>query len=136
MALSVDDAELTADQFQIEAMMKRALELDEDFEDGAIHDFFISFEGSRPSAAGGSAEEARAHLERAMEISRDRRAFPLVSYAEAVSVSAQNRAEFQELLERALAIDTDALPRARLANLVAQKRARWLLERADELFIE
>jgi predicted anti-sigma-YlaC factor YlaD len=136
MSLSVDDAELTADQFQIEAMMRRALELDGDFEDGALHDFFISFEGSRPSAAGGSAEEARAHLERATEISGGRRAFPLVSYAEAVSVSEQNRSEFEELLERALAVDTDALPRARLANLVAQKRARWLLERADELFIE
>jgi len=30
----------------------------------------------------------------------------------------------------------DAAPQQRLANLVAQKRARWLLGRVDELFIQ
>ena len=49
---------------------------------------------------------------------------------------AQNRAQFQSLLEKALSIDPDRKPEARLANLVAQRRARWLLQRADELFLE
>jgi hypothetical protein len=30
----------------------------------------------------------------------------------------------------------DAAPDQRLANLISQRRARWLLSRADELFIE
>jgi hypothetical protein len=30
----------------------------------------------------------------------------------------------------------DELPAVRLANLIAQKRARWLLGRTEELFIE
>jgi predicted anti-sigma-YlaC factor YlaD len=135
-SLAIDDSELTADQFQFEAMMKRALELDEAWEYGSIHDFFLSFEGSRAGAAGGSIEEARRHFERAMTLSRNQRAFPLVSLAETVSVAEQNREEFEELLQQALAIDVDELPAVRLANLIAQKRARWLLERTDELFIE
>jgi predicted anti-sigma-YlaC factor YlaD len=135
-ALSIDDSELTADQFQFEAMMRRALELDETWEYGSIHDFFLSFEGSRAGAAGGSIEEARRHFERAMTLSRNLRAFPLVSLAETVSVAEQNREEFEELLQQALAIDVDELPAVRLANLIAQKRARWLLGRSDELFIE
>jgi predicted anti-sigma-YlaC factor YlaD len=135
-SLSIDDSELTADQFQFEAMMRRALELDETWEYGSIHDFFLSFEGSRAGAAGGSLEAAREHFERAMSLSRNLRAFPLVSLAETVSVAEQDREEFESLLEQALALDVDELPAVRLANLIAQKRARWLLGRTEERFIE
>jgi predicted anti-sigma-YlaC factor YlaD len=135
-ALSVDDSELTADQFQVEAIMRRVLELDERYENGSVHDFFLAFEAGRPSAAGGSTQRAREHFERAMQLSRGLRAFPLVTAAESLAVAAQDREEFEEMLQQALAIDTDAMPEVRLANLVAQKRARWLLERTDEYFIE
>jgi hypothetical protein len=33
-------------------------------------------------------------------------------------------------------VDVERAPDQRVANLIAQKRARWLLARADELFIE
>ena len=48
----------------------------------------------------------------------------------------QNRKEFQELLEKALEVDVSRPVPWRTANILAQKRARWLLGRADELFIE
>jgi predicted anti-sigma-YlaC factor YlaD len=38
-------------------------------------------------------------------------------------------------LEKALAVDPDADPGNRLANLVAQRRARWLLKHIDDLFL-
>ena len=56
--------------------------------------------------------------------------------AETVSVQKQDRKEFQSLLERAVAIDVNAKPGFRLANLIMQRRARWLLSRADQLFLE
>ncbi len=136
ISLSKEDAELTADQGLAAALERRALELDEAFGKGSIHDFFISFEGGRPAAAGGSAERARRHLERAIALSDGKRAAPYVSFAESVSVGAQNRAEFEELLKKALAIDPDSVPELRLANTVSQRRAAWLLARADELFLE
>ena len=136
ISLSKEDAELTADQGLAEALERRALELDETFGKGSIHDFFISFEGGRPAAAGGSVERARRHLERAVALSFGKRAAPYVSFAETVSVGAQNRAEFEELLKKALAVDPDAVPELRLANTVSQRRAAWLLARADELFLE
>jgi len=40
------------------------------------------------------------------------------------------------MLERALEIDPDKDERSRLMNLIAQRRARWLLGRIDELFLE
>lgn len=136
ISLSKENAELTADQGLVEAIEKRALALDEGFGHGTIHDFFISFEGGRPAAAGGSADRARSHLERAVALSHGKRAAPFVSFAESVSVGAQNRAEFEEMLGKALAVDPEAVPGLRLANTVSQRRAAWLLARADELFLE
>ena len=136
IGISKEDSELTADQGLVEALMKRALELDESWQWGSIHDFFISYDGGRPPSAGGSPTRARQHLERALGLAGGHRAWPLVSFAETVSVATQDRPEFQRLLEQALAVDVNAVPELRLTNLVAQQRAQWLLRRADELFLE
>jgi hypothetical protein len=131
-----NDPELTADQSLVDALMRRARDLDDCFDLGAIHDFFIAYEGGRPAAGGGSVERARRSLEDALRCSKGHRAAPLVSFAETVSVANQDRAEFQRLLNEALAVDVNVEPDQRLANLMAQKRARWLLSRESELFLE
>ena len=59
-----------------------------------------------------------------------------MALAESVSVRNQDRAEFESLLKRALAVDPDAKMEWRLANLVMQRRAKWLLGRADLLFAD
>ena len=135
MSLSKSDSTLTADQHLAEAMMNRALELDEPYALGSLHDFFISYEAGR-SSVGGSVEKARAHLRRALELSQGRRAWPYVLFSESAAVAAQDRKEFEELLHQALGIDPDRDLDQRLSNLLAQKRARWLLSRVDELFLE
>ena len=53
-----------------------------------------------------------------------------------IAVAEQDRAGFESLLERALAIDPDARPEWRLSNIIFQRRARWLLERADRLILD
>ena len=135
ISVSKDDSELTADQSQAEALMRRALALDEGYDRGALHDFFISWEG-RGESVGGSFARARTHLERAEALAGGKRVSALVNFAETVSVAQQDRKEFERLLREALAVDPDAVPDMRLANLVYQKRARWLLGRTDELFVE
>jgi predicted anti-sigma-YlaC factor YlaD len=115
ISVSKDQPDLIADQPQVEALIDRALELDEDYDFGAIHGFLV---------------------ERAMELSGGKLASPLVSLAETVSVRKQDRKEFESLLNKALAIDPDSKPEWRLSNLVAQRRARWLLTRTDRLFVE
>jgi len=135
MALKVNDSEVSADQPIVEALARRALELDEGWGLGSIHEFFVSWESAR-STIGGSVEKAREHYEKALLFSKGRRAFPYLTYAESVSVAKQDKAQFQEMLEKALAIDVSQPDDQRLANLLAQKRARWQLGRLDELFIE
>lgn len=135
IALSKDDADLIADQGLIEALIDRALELDEKFDHGAIHTFLITYEMARPGGTDDPAARARKHFERAMELSAAQQVGPLVSLAESVTVRGQNRAEFEALLRRAIAVDADARPEWRLLNLAMQRRARWLLARADDLFL-
>jgi predicted anti-sigma-YlaC factor YlaD len=135
-SIAKHDAEVTADLPLAAAMMSRARALDPGFEGGAIHDFFIAWEGGRPAAGGGSAVRARESFERAVAVSGGRRVAPYVTLAETVSVAAQDRAEFERLLDQALAVNADAAPEFRLANLIAQRRAAWLRARVDALFLE
>ena len=137
ISIAQDDPGMLADLPRCEALMRRALALREDFDGGAIHEYFVAFEGGRPEAMGGSAERARRHFEKAMELSRGKKVSPLVTMAENVSVRAQDRKEFLRLLDRALAFDARGeAPEHRLSNLVAQRKARWLIRRVDELFLE
>jgi len=132
IALSKDDPEALADVPAVEALIDRALALDEGFDRGAIHTFLISYEMVRQGAAGDPAERARRHFARAVALSDGADAAPMLALAEAVCVPAQRRAEFEALLERALSVEGGD----RLANLVMQRRARWLRSRMDRLFID
>ena len=127
--------DLVADLHLIGPMINRCLELDERFDQGAIHQFMISFEGSRSEAQGGSVKAARVHFERAMQLAHGEQVSPLVAFAETVSVRLQDRKQFREFLQQALAFDVNQAPQHRLANLIAQRRARILLARINDLFI-
>ncbi len=137
-ALSVakDDLALIADLPTAGALVRRVLDLDERFGEGAAHEFFVSYEGSRPEAMGGSVREAREHYRRALELSHGERASVHVALAESVAVREQNLKEFHDLLGAALAVDPEKRPDERLANLIARRRALWLQSRIPDLFLE
>jgi hypothetical protein len=101
-----------------------------------VPEFLITLEASRSGVAPEELQKRmRRHFERALEISKGARAAPYVSFAENASVPAQNAAEFRAMLGKALAVDSTK-PENRLANLVAQRRARWLLAHIDDLILE
>jgi predicted anti-sigma-YlaC factor YlaD len=127
--------DLVADVPAVKALMERVVVLDEAYDGGAAHGVLIALE-AMPEAAGGSVEKARAHFERAVELSHGQNASFYVTFAEAVSVPAQDWREFRELLQKALVIDPNAEPSLRLANLLAQRQAGWLLGRTEVLFLD
>jgi len=137
ISASKGDPEMIAQLPVVEAFIRRAMELDEGWNEGALPEFLISIEASR---SGVSATELQARIgryyEQALRLSGGRRASLFVSYAENSAIPAQRRAQFQELLERALRIDPNQHPETRLATLLAQRRAQWLMGRMDELFLE
>ncbi len=137
-----DDLGLVADLPLAASLVARVLELDEAWNRGAAHEFFISYDGSRSAAMGGSAERARAHYRKALEISGGQRASVHIALAESVVVREQNDpkkdalGEFRKLVALALAVDPDAEPSQRLSNVLARRRAQWLLTRIPDLFLE
>ena len=135
ISLSKDHPELVAEQVQVEALIDRAYQLDPGFDHGVIEQFLISYESARQGAKGDFAARSKAHFDRAVALSDGQLASPYVAYAETVTIQKQQRTEFESLLKRALAVDSDARPEWRLSNLIMQRRARWLLSREDELFL-
>lgn len=136
IASSKDQPDVVADLPLVGSMIDRAVELDESYGKGALHAFLISYEPNRPGGAADGLVRARRHFERAVELSQGRLASLYVTLAEVVSVQTQNHAEFEEMLQRALAVDPDAVKEWRVENHLAQQRARWLLAHQQELFID
>jgi predicted anti-sigma-YlaC factor YlaD len=85
---------------------------------------------------GGNTAAAEEHFRKAMELNGGRSIGPLVSMAETVSVQQQDRERFENLLQEALAFEVDTYPETRLANLISQNHARWLLAEIDEFFFQ
>ena len=133
ISVSRNDPALLARLPEVDALIGQAMRLDESWDEGALHGFEVIFARARPGAL--DFEGMDAHFRRALELSNRTRAGLFVSYAEAVAIPNQDRSQFQTLLDSALAIDPNEHEENRLANLVAQRRARWLLSRVDELIL-
>jgi len=135
-ALSVgkSDMALVGELPIVTALMERALALDESWGDGAIHDFFIIFDAGRSKAEGGGMEQAEKHFQRAMELNGGQSISPLVSLAESVCIQQQDLKRFKKLLKQVLAFEADTHPENRLSNLLAQDKAKQLLDNIDEFF--
>lgn len=115
------------------ALVRRVLALNEGYDSGAAHEFFISFEANRP---GGSIERAREHYQQTLNFSRGQRASVYLSLAESVALREQNLVEFKGLIQAALAVEAGKYPQFRLANTVAQQRGEWLQSRINDLFVD
>jgi predicted anti-sigma-YlaC factor YlaD len=133
ISVSRNEPALLARLPEVEAMLERALVLDESWNDGALHEFAISLAGAGLGPPDREAIER--HYERALELSRGNRASVHVTYAETVTIPEQDRDAFTVSLRRALSVDLDDDPDRRLLNVIAQQRAQWLLENIDEFFL-
>jgi predicted anti-sigma-YlaC factor YlaD len=127
-----DQMQLVGQLPAVGELMERALALDPDWDDGSLHEFFVSFDAARDKT-----KEAKAHLDRAEALDGHHRLGVRVSYAEGVLAPKQDKAGFVKLLTEVLAFDVDqpAARKDRLANVLAQRRAKWLLKHLDDLFV-
>jgi predicted anti-sigma-YlaC factor YlaD len=133
IALGIDRPDLVVDFPVVRALAERALALDEAWSKGALHELMISLD-SLPEALGGSPARAREHFARAVELQKNLSPGPYVALATGVAVPAQDRVEFERLLNQAIAMDPEADPSNRLATLITQQRARALLAQIDSRF--
>ena len=130
IALGVDRPDLVIDMPTVRALAERAIALDETWSRGTLHEMFVSLD-SLPPALGGNPERARMHFTKAVELQKGLSPGPYVALALGVAVPAQDRAEYEKLLNEALAIDPAKDPSNQLVTLVQQRRARALLDQID-----
>jgi predicted anti-sigma-YlaC factor YlaD len=138
-AFSIDpmDVELGLKLRELTMLIKQAYTLDPDYGNGTLDDFFVLFNGGVPPALGGDPTLVGAYFDKAIAKSKGLSATPYVSWAETIAIPSQNYASFKENLEKALAVDINKSKNAedKLANKLAQKKARYLLKNAPRFFI-
>jgi len=131
ISLGKDDPQLVADLPDVSALIDRALAVDESWDGGAIHSFLVAYSMARPDEPDDREAKARAHFDRAVQLTQGKAAAPYVSWAEAICLPKEDRACFDRAIGSALAIDPDADPGERLFNTVMQRRAAWLRDHVD-----
>jgi hypothetical protein len=132
--LNLDSMEAMAELPRVELMMKKVLELDENFYYGGPHIFMGIWFASWPKDAGGDLKKAQKHFQRALDIGQGKLLMTSVYYADYYARRAADKDLFVSTLQNVLGTPADASPEIRLLNAVARKRAADLLSRTDEIF--
>ncbi len=135
ISITMTDLGLLAELKYAEKILLRCLELDESYGDGALHEFFITYDGSRSEVMGGGPDKARAHYVRALELTKVSKASPHVALATTVAIQSQDLEAYRKLLQQAISVDVEAYPQYKLENTLAQRKARWYLNNAGDYFL-
>jgi predicted anti-sigma-YlaC factor YlaD len=122
---------------ELSTLIKRAYELDPDYNNGTLDEFFVLFYGALPPTLGGNIELAKKHYALAIEKTKGNSAGPYLSYAESIAIPAQDYEAFKTNLDAALAVDIGKIKGAtnKLAQKISKRRARYLLKNAELFFI-
>jgi len=119
---------------RVEAMIDRVLDLDETYYYGGPHLFKGVLQTILPPAAGGRPKQARAHFDRAIEISEGKFLTAYVLYAKKYARLLFDRELHDRLLKKALEGRADEVAELTLINTIAQEQAREMLDSADDYF--
>jgi len=122
MSLAPNQLLRVAELASVRALLNRAKSLNDTWENGAIYEALIAFDGLSP-LLGGSPARARADFDKAMELSQRQSVFAYVALASTLPDGEEKR----KLLEQALTVDVSTLKTRKLTNLIAQRYARALL---------
>ena len=128
-----DDWNARADIPKVEATMQRVVELDESYDNGGAQLYLGVLSIMMPPALGGKPEQARTHFERAIALSKGRNLMFKVIFAERFGRTMFDRQLHDRLLREVMEADAEE-PDLTLMNLLAQKKARALLDSADDYF--
>lgn len=132
--LAKSDADALAGLPRAAKLMARVLELDPGYQYGGADLWFGMYYSVRPKMAGGDLEKAKAHFEAALARTQGRFLTGKLLYAQHYAVGALDEELFKKLLSEVLEAPADALPQARLANEIAKRKAKALLEKTNDLF--
>jgi len=115
-----------------------AADLDPDYGNGVLHEYFLMYYASMPESMGGSLLKAEYHYKKALELSGGSKISPYIAYATTVCPKRQSKegiAEYKKMLEKAISFDINKYPENRLENTINKEKAIWLLDNIDNYFL-
>ncbi len=128
------DFTVLTDLPKLTLLLDRLMELAPDMRHSAPRLIKARMDMLLPPAYGGDPEAAREQFEAAVAVTEGAYLPALTAYAEFYARPLFKRQLFEDLLQRVLAADPAAQPETTLANTMAQRRARELLDAADDHF--
>ncbi|MGM0556466.1 MAG: TRAP transporter TatT component family protein [Myxococcota bacterium] len=132
--LAQHDSDMVAALPIVEVMMRRVIDLDEEFFYSGPHMFFGVYYASRPPMFGGKPDKAKEHFEKAMEQNGKKNLMIPFLYARFYATQVQDRELFERLLNGMRDVNVEQHENVRLNNEVALDRAQYWGERIDDLF--
>jgi hypothetical protein len=123
-----------ADLPRVEALMHFVASKDSAFYYGGAHLFLGVLYGGRSPLLGGNTDLSKQHFENALRINEGKFLLTYVYYARSYAVQTLNEEWFVELLTKVGEASLDVLPEMRLANAVAKRKAKALLDRRSDFF--
>lgn len=112
----------------VDSLLKRALELDPNYNHGVIHDLSMS---RLAETSSGDQASIDSHYQAALTLSQGKRLLLKVSYAEGM-LKEKNHPQYVKMLTEVINTDIESEDEGwrnnRLANTVAKQRAQWLLK--------
>jgi TRAP transporter T-component len=132
--LNLTSPDAIADLPKTEAMMEFVVRHDSAYYYAGAHLFLGTLAGSRPKMLGGDTVKARMHFESALRINQGRFLMTYVYYARSVAVQRMDERLFDSLLVKVDEASLEILPKARLANAVAKKKAQILRSKKSDIF--
>jgi tetratricopeptide (TPR) repeat protein len=134
IGLNVDNPEAIMDIPKVEAMLDRVIELDETYYYGMAYAMLGGLYASQPKNMGGNPEKANKQFQKAFNISGSKLLAAQLMYAKFYAVQIQDKALFVNTLSEIIATPVNFFPERNLANEVAKRKAKDLLEKVDTLF--
>jgi hypothetical protein len=132
--LKKDDPMAITELGYVEAMMSRVVEVNPTFFYGSPYLFYGVYYASRPTLLGGNPDKAKEYFDQATQVTKGRFLMAKTLKAQFYAVQIQDRALFQQLLGEVQATDANILPDQRLGNVMAKKRAGYLMNRINHYF--
>lgn len=132
--LNLDDTNALADLPRVEALMRRALAIDEAFYHAGSHLFLGVYFSSRSKILGGDLVQAQHHFDRVFALTGNRYLLAHVLYAQHFARQTWDPELFTRTLTWVLEQPDDLDPDSGLTNVIAKKKATHLLPLAEEWF--
>ena len=118
-------------------LLNKCIQIDPEWNHGSLYSAMMSFTTTRSDLSEEMLRDTVDHyFNKTISSSNGMDAGPYLTYAESIHKTFQERKDFVDKLNYVLEMDIIPNSDHELSNLIAKSRAKWLLTKTDEYFLE